>query len=112
MLNSVIDRGVHDSAGLHVQISCPEFFQRQDFIDYITKERVFTWHQPGEKPSDWSDVVVLVEPCLNGEGDSADMPEDLWDTIIETLKAKFGPEGTGIPSFASHMHIAVRLTNL
>ena len=113
MQETVKNRGVvEDHFGLHVQMNVPEFFQRKDFLEYIESQPVFTWHKAGSQPDDWSDVAVLVEPNLSGEGDCADMPEDLWETILSALRAKFGPDGAGIPAFARGRHIIVRLTNM
>ena len=112
MINSIVNRGVEDQFGLHVQLNTPEFFEREDFIRYIETQTVFSWHQAGTRPTEWSEVAVLVEPNLSGEGDSSDMPEDLWDTILAALKAKFGENGEGVPHFARNRHIVVRLTNM
>lgn len=112
MIDSIVNRGIEDQFGLHVQLNAPEFFEREDFIRYIETQTVFSWHQAGSCPTEWSDVAVLVEPNLQGEGDSSDMPEDLWDTILGALRAKFGEDGEGIPHFARNRHIVVRLTNM
>ncbi len=112
MLTNVVNRGVEDHFGLHVQLDAPEFFQRKDFLEYIETQTVFTWHTPGKAPNEWSDVAVLVEPNLAGEGANSDLPEDIWNTILEALKARFGDNGEGIPAYAQGRHIVVRLTNM
>ncbi|WP_300500063.1 hypothetical protein [Marinobacter sp.] len=112
MINQVVKRGLEKHYGLHVQLNAPEFFRRKDFLQYIENQVVFSWHQPGEGPNEWSDVAVLVEPNLAGEGDSADMPEDIWETILAVLRSRFGPEGDAIPPHARNRHIVVRLTNM
>lgn len=112
MIETVIKRGIENDFGLHVQLNVPEFFQRSDFLQYIENQTVFTWHQAGKPACEWSDVAVLVEPNLAGEGDSSDMPEDLWDTILAALKARFGEKAQAVPPFARNRHIVVRLTNM
>jgi hypothetical protein len=112
MIKSVIERGIEDGFGLHVSINAPEFFQRKDFIEYVENNTVFTWHESGTEPGEWSDVAIMVEPILSGEGDSSDMPEDIWDTIMEALKQKFGVNGSKVPPFARQRHIIVRISNL
>lgn len=111
-LQSVIDRGIEKPFGLHLTMNAPEFFSRKDFIEYVENNPVFTWHQRGDEPGEYSDVIVLVEPCLNGEGSESDMPEDIWTAILDTLKSQFGEEGEGIPAQFRNMHMAVRITNL
>jgi hypothetical protein len=116
-LQAVQSRGVEEGYGLHVQLNVPEFFKRKDFLDYIEGKEphracVMSWHLPGCEPTEWSDTLVLVEPCLNGEGSNSDMPEDIWECILLTLRARFGEEGQLIPPVCRERHIAVRLTNL
>lgn len=117
-VDSVVDRGIDEGYGLHVVINAPEFFQRKDFEEYVesqaspSKGPVFTWHQAGTELGDYSDVVVLVEPCLSGDGSNSDMPEDLWNTIIAALQKEFGQHGENVPDGFQDRSIAVRLTNL
>jgi len=115
-MQSVLDRGVESGFGLHVQLNAPEFFQRKDFLEYLESSEpqyaVMTWHTSASGPSEWSDTIVLVEPCLNGEGSNSDLPEDIWDTIISALRSRFGDEGQFIPRECKDRHIAVRITNL
>jgi len=82
------------------------FVQDQSFLDWLndTSNAVFTWHVKGDAPSDWSDVIVCIDPGLNGEGSDSDMPEHIWIQIVELCKQHFTPS-TGC-------HIHVRLTNL
>tara|TARA_B100000378_G_scaffold206046_1_gene169299 strand:- start:2187 stop:2414 length:228 start_codon:yes stop_codon:yes gene_type:complete len=65
----------------------------------------FTWHKSGD-PDEWSDVVVLVDPSLSGEGSDSDMPAHIWDRIIAMCQAELGAGRSGDP------HIMVRLTNV
>lgn len=67
-------------------------------------ERKFTWHD-GQVIDDWSDVVVLVDPSLSGEGSDSDMPAPIWDRIVEACRAYLGADRGGAS------HYVVRLTN-
>jgi len=88
-------------------INAPEFFQDPAFVAWLNNdEPKFTWHTKGEEPSEWSDVVVTVCPSLSGEGSDADMPEHIWNEIVEACKVQFG----GLPRGGNH--IMVRLTNM
>ncbi|WP_342632757.1 hypothetical protein [Marinobacter alkaliphilus] len=111
-LQKVLSRGIEPEIGFHVVLNAPEFFERKDFVDYIEREPVFTWHRPGKLPGDYADVVVLVEPSLNGEGTESDLPDDIWNTVLGVLRQSFGDNGERLPAFARSRHIAVRLTNI
>ncbi len=65
----------------------------------------FTWYQQGAI-SEWSDVVVLVDPALTGEGSDSDMPDYLWNRIVSACRAYLGT------SNGQGCHYFVRLTNL
>lgn len=112
MIESVIERGIEAGAGLHVVLNAPEFFQDPSFLNYLEKRRIFTWHRQGDKPGEYSDVIVLVEPCLSGDGDSSDLPAHIWETIMRCLRLRYGPEGDGVHPQMRNRSIAVRLTNL
>jgi hypothetical protein len=87
-------------------INAPQFFADPAFRAWLADSRPkFTWHQGGE-PDEWSDVIVLVDPGLSGEGSDSDMPESIWDNIVEACRTRLG----AAPS-ATH-HYMVRLTNL
>lgn len=87
-------------------INAPEFFEDEAFVAWLNNPEItkFTYHKQGA-PSEWSDVVVLVDPGLSGAGADSDMPEHIWDQIVQACKSKFQP------SMGTH-HIQVRLTNL
>lgn len=90
-----------------LSINAPQFFDDPDFIAWLNSdEPKFTWHKKGGEPDDYSDVVVLVDPSLNGEGTDSDMPEYIWTQIVEVCKVQFG----ALPRGANH--IMVRITNL
>jgi|AntRauTorcE11898_2_1112593.scaffolds.fasta_scaffold07709_4 hypothetical protein len=101
---SLQDRDTTPLSGFTVNV--PEWFQDQGFQEWLNNpdNPVFTWHKKGTAVSEWSDVVVCVDPSLNGEGSESDMPEAIWDQIVDLCKAHYTPGG------GSHIH--VRLTNL
>ena len=87
-------------------INAPEFFADSAFQRWLTNgEPKFTWHDGGVI-DEYSDVVVLVDPSLAGEGCGSDMPSAIWDRIVESCRAHLAPKG----HCASHYF--VRLTNL
>jgi hypothetical protein len=92
-------------------INTPAFFQRPDFIAWLTSpdRSTATWHKPGEEPHDYSDVFVLVDG--NYEGDSSDMPEDLWRQICGAAYDTYCGGQDVLPAHITN-HIVVRLTNL
>lgn len=87
-------------------INVPEWFEDKAFISWLNDpgNTIFTWHKRGEEASDWSDVMVCVDPSLSGEGSESDMPGHIWDQIVALCKKHFRP--------ATGSHIHVRLTNL
>jgi hypothetical protein len=88
-------------------VNAPQFFQDPRFLAWLNNdEPKFTWHKKGAQPNDYSDVVVMVDPSLNGEGTDSDMPEHIWDQIVDACKVQFGslPRGED--------HIMVRLVNV
>lgn len=88
-----------------IVIDAPEFFADAQFKEWLENgEPKFTYYQGGEI-DEWSDVVVLVDPGLNGNGSDSDMPEHIWDQIVEACRQHIGP-GRGCS------HYMVRLTNL
>lgn len=96
---------IHQSRSL--VINAPEFFHDPVFMAWLNNGRPkFSWHIPGNTVADeYSDVVVGVDPSLNGEGDSSDLPEHIWSQIVEACRQHIGPH-------ASDSHYLVRLTNL
>lgn len=96
---------VTPSAGL--VINAPEWFADPDFQSWLNAPNnvVFTWHTKGDEPGDFSDTVLLIDPSLNGEGPESDMPEHIWNQIMEICRERFS--ANQVPT-----HIFVRLTNL
>lgn len=86
-------------------INVPQFFADPEFATWLNSPVAkFTWHSRGAPVAEYSDVVVLVDPSLNGEGADTDMPRHIWDQIVDICKQHFKP--------TTKHHIMVRLTNL
>ena len=87
-------------------LNSPEFFADFAFRQWLGNgQPKFTWYRGGDV-DEWSDVVVLVDPSLNGDGSDADMPAAIWSRIVEICREHLGARPT-MPS-----HYVVRLTNL
>lgn len=90
-------------------INAPAVFAREDFMAWLNRPEnaVLSYHVKGEAAHEYSDVAVLVDS--NYEGDSSDMPDDVWKAICDAAYAMYG--GPAAPrDHGSHIH--VRLTNL
>jgi hypothetical protein len=98
---------VTKTAGLTV--NAPQYFRRPDFMAWLNQpaNKIFTYHTRGTDADEWSDTIVLVDSF--GEGDSSDMPEDIWQEICAIAYNAYG--GEDAPA-RLNSHIAVRLTNL
>lgn len=91
--------------GVSITVNAPEFFADEQFIQWLNNgEPKMTWHK-GEQPNEWSDLVVLVDPDLEGEGSDSDMPEHIWDQIVAICREHVQPS-------IHAEHITVRLTNM
>lgn len=90
-------------------VNAPNVFARADFMAWLNdpQKAVFTYHRKGEDAHEYSDVIVLVD--ASHEGDSSDMPEDIWRAICDAAYSVYG--GPLAPARLG-AHIAVRLTNL
>lgn len=87
-------------------INVPEIFADRAFQAWLANgQRKFTWHHGGEI-NEWSDVVVLVDPSLTGDGSDSDMPEPIWNRIVDLCRTHLGPDRR------CASHYVVRLTNL
>lgn len=87
-------------------LNVPDWFEDAEFTEWLNSPRttVMTWHPKGELPNEWSDVLVLVDPSLDGDGTDSDMPERFWNAIVDACReARVGGQPSPIP---------VRLTNL
>lgn len=89
-----------------IQINAPAYFDDPGFLKWLNdpQTNVMTWHKKGSAINDYSDVVVMVDPSLCGEGTDSDMPEAIWDAVV-TYTRKFVGEG-------QTRHIPVWITNL
>lgn len=87
-------------------INMPEAFADPAFQSWLMAEAPkFTWWSGGSI-DEWSDVIVLVDPNLSGEGSDSDMPEPIWTAIIAACSKHLGPAPTAT------CHYMIRLTNL
>ena len=91
---------------LMVTIDVADWYRDPEFLEAIENNPVMTWHVKGREPTDYSDVLLWVDPSLNGEGaDESDIPDRYWDAVIEAVKqANIAPRGGP--------HVLVRLRNL
>lgn len=84
-------------------IHWPEAFKDPDFLSWLNNASPkATWHSTGT-PGEFSDVFVLVDSSLNGEGSDSDMPEHIWTAIVGQCRGAF-------QAAASEYHIVVRLS--
>lgn len=95
------------SQAFAIVVNAPQFFADPAFMAWLNdKTAKFTWHTQGQAVADeYSDVVVTVDPTLNGEGSDSDMPASIWEFIVSLCREQLGAR-TGVP------HYMVRLTNL
>lgn len=92
--------------GVSLRISAPEFFQDPEFVKWLNNdERKFTWHDGGT-PDEWSDVVVGVDPSLNGDGTDDTMPVHIWNQILQACREHFKN-----PEVTNGVHILVWISN-
>lgn len=85
-------------------LNVPQLFADSAFVAWLNNGKPkMTWHAGGT-PTEWSDVIVMVDPSLTGEGTDSDMPEYAWDLILQACRAH-ATQGSGY-------HIMVRLTNM
>ena len=92
--------------GRSLLINAPDIFRDPAFRQWLgTAQPKFTWHRGGE-PDEWSDVIILVDPGLSGEGSDSDMPAHIWRRIVDACRAHLGSDHGCAP------HYMARLTNL
>lgn len=90
-----------------LSINAPEWFAEDAFLSWLNdrEKPLVTWHKRGQIPNEWSDIIVFVDPSLNGEGsENGEMPDRYWDQIISACRESFRP--------SSDFHVVVRITNL
>lgn len=87
-------------------INAPDIFADPAFQAWLADDRPkFTWYRDGPL-NEYSDVIVLVDPNLTGEGSDSDMPAYIWKRIIDACIEYLGS------AHGSEHHYMVRLTNL
>lgn len=96
------------SSVLMVTIDRPQWYKNPDFLDYINDpdNALMSFHISGRQANEWSDVLVWVDPSLNGEGDSSDIPEVYWDEIVQVAKLASSKHRL------LREHIGVRIRNM
>lgn len=88
---------------LGLVVNAAQLFKDPEFVAWLNNgEPKFTWHKDGE-PGEYSDVVVLVDPSLSGEGSDSDMPERAWQLVMNACHEHVKPGGS--------YHVMVRLVN-
>ncbi|MFA0809314.1 hypothetical protein [Microbulbifer epialgicus] len=102
-----------------LRINAPEWYQAPDFLRWLNNQDqesnpLMTWHRKGAAPTEWSDIIVFVDPSMSGEGsDQNVMPKVYWDFIIEKCRLVFTKQtAPELFSMQTNPHIIVRITNL
>lgn len=85
--------------GPAVVISAPHWFHDPEFRQYLvekTGQGLATWHLAKDvEPGEFSDVFVGVDPSFSGEGTDSDMPEHIWDQIVDVVRSNPLPNPHG-----------------
>jgi len=84
-------------------LNAPELFEREDMQDRLHDEYtgLATWHIPGSKVGEFSDVFLKVEVCSDG---TVEISDDLPEYVLGAL--------TGYLSHLGEFHGILRLTNI
>ena len=92
-------------------INSPTTFERDDFLAWLNdpKRNTATWHTKGDIPGEYSDTYVLVDSHY--EGDSSDMPEDIWRALCDAVYEAYSNGDPELPNRLDHT-VVVRITNL
>lgn len=94
-----------DSKEEVVKINAPEFYLRDDFLNWLNDPSTATWHAPGTPAGDMSDAFLYI---TTGEGSCSEeigatgIPEDIFNILDHMLTEQYGP----------HVEILVWLKNL
>jgi hypothetical protein len=70
--------------GKVLELSCPHWFKRDDFVQVLNSGRAATWHTQGELPTDFSDLFVLFDQgdgSNYGTDEPCCLPDDIWEEI-------------------------------
>jgi hypothetical protein len=89
-----------------VQLDRLDWYTEPEFMAWLNNPNncTMTFHIRGRNPNEWSDALVWVDPSLNGEGDSSDMPEKYWREILHCAAAAVN----GIASTGHHIGVKIR----
>lgn len=87
-------------------ICMPDAFQDPAFQAWLNDVRrtKCALHVPGQELDEQTEVIVFVDSSLCGEGRDDDMPQPIWEEILQVCREQY------IPSQGPS--IMVRLTNL
>lgn len=98
--------GTRSTAGLSLCLNAATWYEQPDFQAWLeSAEGLMSWHTPGQPVGEFTDIVVFVDPSLNGEGVQDGMPDAYWKAVVDHCKAHFSPGQT------TH-HISVVIKNL
>jgi hypothetical protein len=88
-------------------LNVPDWFEDPEFVNWLNDHGnlVFSWHQKGDVPGDFSDTIISLEPNCEGEGSASDMPRRFWQALLDLCREHLGID-------KSNYHYFVRLTNL
>lgn len=87
----------------------PQWFTDTAFLDWLNRpdNTLMTWHEKGTEPGEYADLVVWVDPALNGEGDSSDMPAACWREVVQAAAQANGHQlSRDLP------HLPVKIVNM
>lgn len=87
-----------DAPGLVFDV--PELFQDQAFIAWLENGSPKI---ASKEEGVWTQLLVLVDPSLEGEGSDSDMPEHCWEVILAACRGYYRP--------SSGPHLMVLLRN-
>lgn len=94
------------SVSLGLVLNVPDWFEQDDFLQWLNSENLMTNHRAKDEPGDCTEALVYVDPSLSGEGsEDGTMPDAYWSAIVEACRQHIGPKVGG-------NHFMVRLTNM
>ena len=89
-----------------VEINARAWFDDPEFIEAISQPGIMTWHTPGTELGEFSDVILFLDPSLNGEGtDQGNLPDAIWDAIVLSCRDVVRPSETT-------SHVIARIMNM
>lgn len=82
-----------------ITMDVPEFFEDEGFLNWLNNDEIkFAQHVKGDKPDEWSEVIVTVDPGLEGDGgeaSNANFPEWCWEVIAHEARRRMTPDTSG-----------------